>query len=216
MIIDYWWTFGKKKAEANIQLEGLREQTSVRNVYSSMTPVGHTITGLAAAAAVFPSGLSRRRTAAGLAVIVLLANIPDLRIAGWGHYAYHISHSIFVTGGLIAIALLGLRVVSMCGGPRVPKYLLVGGAAAWLSHLLLDTLYAHGHGLAMFWPFSSWALALPVPLFSGLGSCRRVLTLPGLRTVAIEFLCFSPLLAGVLVIRRILKPKTPVMAGGEI
>jgi len=57
----------------------------------------------------------------GFAVFGLIANIPDARIPGWGHYKYYISHSIFVTGALVAVALLGLWFVGRPEGVADPQ-----------------------------------------------------------------------------------------------
>lgn len=55
-----------------------------------MTYIGHTVTGLAVAAAVLARGMSRRRMAIGFAVFAMLADIPDFPLRGWGHSKYHI------------------------------------------------------------------------------------------------------------------------------
>jgi len=200
------YVIGQFKSRA-AHAPGETEQPGVRNVSNDMTLVGHSLTGLAVAAAAFPSGLSRRQMAIGLGVFLILANIPDFAFPWWGHSAYYISHSIFVAGSLFAIALPVLWVVSVLGGPRIPRRLIVGAAVVWLSHLFLDTLYNHARGVPMFWPFSSWSLALPVPWFSNVGSYRWPLTVRKLQIFAIEFACYSPLPAVVLVVRRVLQRK---------
>lgn len=169
-----------------------------------MTYIGHTLTGLAVGAAVLPGGMSRRRMVIGLAVFALLADIPDFPLPGWGHYAYRVSHSIFVNGGLIGIALLGLTVASMRKGLRVSKRMIAGGVAAWLSHFLLDSMYNHGLGIAIYWPVSSGSLAWPVPWFSTLEHSPPPLNMHTFRVFAVEFLCYLPLLGAVLLVRRVL------------
>ena len=172
-----------------------------------MTYIGHTLTGLAVGAAVLPRGMSRRRMAIGLAVFALLADIPDFPLPGWGHYEYRVSHSIFVNGGLIAIGLLGLSVLRMWKGLRVSKRVIVGGAAAWLSHFLLDSMYNHGCGIRIYWPFSSGSLAMPVPWLSSLEYSPPALNVHTFRVFAIELACYLPLLGAVVMVRRALKPK---------
>ena len=62
---------------------------------------------------------------------------------------------------------------------------MLAGAVAWYSHLLLDTLYNHGKGLAIFWPFGSGRVALPIPWFSTL-KVIPLLSSHNLRVAAIE------------------------------
>jgi len=168
-----------------------------------MTYIGHTLTGLAVGAAVLPGGMSRRRMVIGLAVFAMLADIPDFPLPGWGHYEYQVSHSIFVNGVLIAIALLGLAAVRMRKGVRIPKRLVAGGVVAWLSHFLLDSMYNHGLGIAIYWPLASGSLALPVPWFATLEYSPPPLNTHTLRILAIELVCYSLVLGAVLLVRRI-------------
>jgi membrane-bound metal-dependent hydrolase YbcI (DUF457 family) len=172
-----------------------------------MTYIGHTLTGLAVAAAVLPRGMSRRRMVIGFAVFAMLADIPDFPLPWWGHSKYHISHSIFVNSGLIAIVLLGLAAARMWKGLRISKRVVAGGVAAWLSHFLLDSMYNHGLGIRIYWPFSTGSLVLPVPWFSTLESSPPPLNAHTFRVFAIEIVCYSLLLGAVLVARRALKPK---------
>ncbi|MEM7699975.1 MAG: metal-dependent hydrolase [Verrucomicrobiota bacterium] len=128
-----------------------------------MTPVGHSLTGAAIALAVLPSGATRQRLAATVGAFVLLANLPDFPIPGWGHDRYHVSHSLFVVSPiLIFVAVICFtypKLRKICGEPRI----IIAGAIAGLSHLLLDTFYNHGKGLAMFWPLSNSRLIEKVP-----------------------------------------------------
>jgi len=143
----------------------------------------------------------------GFAVFALLADIPDFPFPGWGHYKYHISHSIFVNCGLIAIALLGLAVARMWKGLRIPKRVVAGGVVAWASHFLLDSMYNHGLGIRIYWPLGSGSLVLPVPWFSTLEHSPPPLNTHTFRVFAIELVCYSLLLGAVLVARRALKRK---------
>jgi len=143
----------------------------------------------------------------GFAVFAMLADIPDFPLPGWGHYEYRVSHSIFVNGGLIAIVLLGLAAARMGKGLRISKRVVAGGVVAWLSHFLLDSMYNHGHGIAIYWPLAPGSLVLPVPWFSTLEHSPPPLNAHTLCVFAIELVCYSLLLGVVLLARRALKPK---------
>ena len=129
-----------------------------------MTPVGHSLMGLAIGCAVVPRDFNRRQTALTLMTFVALANTPDWPLPGWGHDRYDVSHSIFVTIAIVVIAA-GVTTVWLRRTPYFRWRLIAGGAVAWLSHLLLDTLYDGRKGLAMFWPVSDARVSLPIPCF---------------------------------------------------
>ncbi len=158
-----------------------------------MTPIGHTFTGLTIGWALLPWAMPRQRKAATLVAVAVLANAPDLPLPAWGHDRYDISHSLFVT---IALALLlgwGLR--RLVQRPhRPPLIVLLAGALAWLSHLLLDTFYNHGHGLAMFWPLSPERVALPIPWLTT-AHPQAPFSLHNLRVAFLEVVTFGLLLA---------------------
>jgi hypothetical protein len=74
----------------------------------------------------------------------------------------------------------------------------MGGASAWLSHLLLDSFYNHGKGISIFWPFSKARLALPIPWFDlGVGSPAHIM-----HVFLIEFLSYFPWLVLAILFRR--------------
>ena len=131
-----------------------------------MTQVGHVLAGAAIGILCKPDRTPPKWLVVYFGAFLLLANIPDLPFKGWGHDRYDVSHSIFVNLLLIAIVvavlLFGKDFWGKIGGWKV----MAGGAAAWLSHLLLDSFYNHGHGVAIFWPLSGASLALPMPWFS--------------------------------------------------
>jgi membrane-bound metal-dependent hydrolase YbcI (DUF457 family) len=166
-----------------------------------MTQVGHTLMGTALGILSLPPHASPGRKVGYLAAFALLANLPDLPLPYWGHDRYDVSHSLFVN------LLLSLLAVALCawqpgirqrvGGPAV----LVTGVLAWLSHLLLDAFYNHGHGVAIFWPFSPASLALPIPWFSVVPSIPPITT-AHLREYGAEFASYFPLTVGVYVLRR--------------
>jgi membrane-bound metal-dependent hydrolase YbcI (DUF457 family) len=132
--------------------------------------------------------------------MALLANIPDLPLPHWGHRSYRVSHSLFVNS-LFLIAVLPAafwpRARTAVGGWRV----LAGGAAAWLSHLLLDSFYNHARGVAIFWPFGPGRLRLPMPWFSTLDT-SRLLAPHNLRVAAIETAFYGGLLLACVLLRR--------------
>ena len=118
-----------------------------------MTQVGHLLTGAAIGVLCKPDRTPPKWLTAYFGAFLLLANIPDLPFKNWGHDRYDISHSIFVNLFLIAmlaaLLLFWKHFRSKIGGWKV----IAGGMAAWLSHLLLDSFYSHGYGVAIFWPF---------------------------------------------------------------
>jgi len=130
-----------------------------------MTLMGHTLTGVTIGVLCKPERVSQQWTKIYFSIFVLLSLIPDLPFKNWGHDRYRISHSIFVNLLLLVIVVVPfLFLKDRIGGWRV----ILGGSIAWLSHLLLDSFYNHGHGVAIFWPFSEARLALPIPWFSAI------------------------------------------------
>jgi membrane-bound metal-dependent hydrolase YbcI (DUF457 family) len=142
-----------------------------------------------------------RAKAAAVLASVLLANVPDFPLPYWGHHRYDISHSIFVNAAFILlISLLLLR------WPRFRRldravWILFAAAAAWLSHLLLDTFYNHGQGLGMFWPFSKARIALAIPWFESLQKSLPYFDSRSARIMLIELLCYGLLFAATLAVR---------------
>ena len=128
-----------------------------------MTPVGHTLTGLAIGILATPREWPARRQVAALPAFALLANAPDFPIPYWGHHRYLISHSVFST--CVGVVLLA-GIVRLYAGGRIPWHLYVGEALAWYSHLLLDSFYNHGRGIRVYWPFGDGRWRLPIPWFS--------------------------------------------------
>lgn len=157
-----------------------------------MTIVGHSLMGLSLGALAVPNGWSRRAKLLAFGVLAILAGGPDLPIPSWGHSQYLISHSIFVNLGLVAgvatlaAALPRLR-AALGGWP-----LVCAGAAAWLSHLLLDSFYSHGRGVRIFWPLSRDVLNLPIPWFGVLHV--GIAPHAALRIFAVEFAFYGSLL----------------------
>lgn len=171
-----------------------------------MTPIGHSLVGLTCAVLSAPAGLPRRgRVALGLG-FVLLASLPDLPLPGWGHDRYRVSHSVVVNGLLMA-GLLALLAVWRQGRRRLGGWrVLAGGTLAWSSHFVLDALYRHGRGVALFWPLGGGRLALPLPWFDTVAGVPPPLDAHTLRVAAVELLCYAPLLLLALAWRRWRRP----------
>ncbi|MEO0530228.1 MAG: metal-dependent hydrolase [Planctomycetota bacterium] len=156
-----------------------------------MSPVGHSLVGLAIGSfAQRRRALPRRRIATGL-LLVAVANLPDWPLPGWGHSAYHVSHSLLVNAALILsigsvlLASRSHRSVIRCWGLC---------SVAWLSHLLLDSMYGHGLGLAIGWPVSDFRLTLPVPWLRTLDLAEPPWSSHNLSVALVELLTFGPLL----------------------
>jgi len=164
-----------------------------------MTTVGHVLMGTAIGVLCLPLQKSTPWKAAYFAAFALLPNIPDLPFPGWGHDRYDLSHSLFVNLilGLAAAFLLWRQKVIPPGGK-----ILLAGAAAWLSHLLLDALYGDGPGVAIFRPFSDAYLHLPIPWFAVVWTAPQ-LTTELFREFAMEFASYVPLVVLAAGLRRI-------------
>lgn len=136
-----------------------------------MTVVGHTLFGMTLATAMLPVRLWRplrpKALTLGMGLAGLAANAPDLPLPGWGHARYDVSHSLFVAVGAVALFLVAAA-RAPAERPLHPTRLAALAGLAWLSHLLLDALYAHGRGVGIFWPLSPAHLALPIPCFETL------------------------------------------------
>jgi hypothetical protein len=158
------------------------------------------LTGLAIGVLFMPSRSSWRRKAATLAAYALLANAPDLPLPHWGHHEYAVSHSMFVNLSLIAAGAIALgawgRLRRALGGARMAAIC----AAAWLSHLLLDSFYNHGGGIAVYWPFSQAHIKLPLPWFRTVRPNWQF-DADTLRIVAVEAAFYGSLLAVCILIR---------------
>ncbi len=167
-----------------------------------MTQVGHSVTGAALGVLCLPQGASKKQTVVHLVVFVLLSNIPDLPLKNWSHEKYHISHSIFVNLLFIVTAMAILAYLSDIR-MRIGGWLVVAsGTVAWLSHLLLDSFYNSGAGIAIFWPFSDARLALPIPWFSTVTSLPPPITPEMIRILLIEFVCYLPFLLLAVLMRK--------------
>jgi hypothetical protein len=174
-----------------------------------MTPIGHSITGAAMAAAFKPSGISLRAKILCCVAFAVSANVPDFRLPGWGHERYDISHSIFVNLALIIVLtipfVLNRSLCQKVGG----RIVVAGAALAWLSHLLLDTFYNHGQGIALFWPLSSAAVALPIPWFETASQGLPYFESHTARVWAIEFVSYGTVFLLIVGIRLFVNKSKP-------
>lgn len=161
---------------------------------TDMSPIGHSLVGASLAVLAMPRAASPLAWAAGVSAAVVLANLPDAPLPYWGHDAYYISHSLFVTLGAIVLLGAGWFIVRGRHGPNGTRLLIVG-ALAWLSHLLLDSFYNHGQGIAILWPFSERSLNLAIPWFHILDVRCPWYHARNLNVMGIELLAYSPLLA---------------------
>ena len=152
-----------------------------------MTTIGHSLTGLSIALLTLPRGQSLRWYAIASIVFVAFANLSDFPLPGWGHHSYHVSHSIFVT--VLLASFLALLLLWPTFHARVGAKLMAAWSLAWLSHLPLDSMYAHGLGIAIFWPFSQAHLAMPVSWFETLRIPAK--SEHNLRVFAIETMVFG-------------------------
>ena len=166
-----------------------------------MTPVGHCLTGLSFAALVVPRSWVRKERVTVFAAFTLVANAPDLPLPFWGHYDYRVSHSLFVNLALVA-GVVGLLIGSRAWHSKAAwRWVVAGGAAAWLSHLLLDSFYSHGYGIRLFWPVSDAALNLAIPWFHVVQRDSSA-DLTTLRILVTEAVCYGALLGACLIWRR--------------
>ncbi len=163
-----------------------------------MTTVGHSLTGLSIAMLTLPRGQSRRWFAMAAIHCVAFANVSDFPLPGWGHNAYHVSHSIFVTA--LLASLMALLLFWPTFHAKVGINVIAAWSIAWLSHLPLDSMYAHGQGIAIFWPFSNAHLAMPVPWFETVTLPAR--SVDNLRVFGIETLVFGAGLSVSILLRR--------------
>lgn len=143
-------------------------------VYSPMTPVGHTLAGMALGVLLLPPPQRSRRGFLKLAALGVIANLPDLPVSGWGHDEYAVSHSIFVNLALAGVGI-GLVFLARAANSRASGRLVLAALCAWMSHFLLDTFYAHGKGIGLFWPLSKAKVSLPIPIFETLGKYPRTI-----------------------------------------
>lgn len=165
-----------------------------------MSPVGHSIIGLSVAAIALPQAKSKSFSSrlSILCIFVALANLPDWPVPHWGHDRYDISHSVFVNLALVTTAIVCWRVFDGMR-TRFAMGAVCLGASACLSHLLLDTFYQTGKGLAMFWPFSDAKLHIPIHGFHRVHLYEPIWSEDNLSVFWNETQAFSPVLVTALI-----------------
>ena len=168
-----------------------------------MTPMGHSLIGLSFASLALSTpknATNHRWRNCGVALtFVALANLPDWPLPNWGHDRYDVSHSIFVNAGLICTVIAVMKTLATGKWFSQPRFLMLA-AMAWLSHLLLDSFYNHGRGIAIYWPVSSQRLNLAIPWFSNWDLSQPVTSPDNLSVFGIEFLAYTPILLGSLLV----------------
>ena len=165
-----------------------------------MTFAGHILTGLSLGVLAMPRRWPWNHKAAMLLSYVVLALGPDWKFPGWGHYRYDISHglmmNLLIVGVPAIVLLLWAAARRKLGGTAV----IVGGVAAELAHLLLDSFYNHGNGVMIGWPFNRYHLNLAMPWFRSMVAAWN---LDFARVIAIELLFYGSLLVVCLSARRV-------------
>lgn len=179
-----------------------------------MTPVGHVLAGVAIRVLCMPDFAHRHHRFKHLALFAGAATLPDWPFPGWGHARYDISHSLIVT--IFSILLFAI-VYSLTTSGRQGRgwNFFACIALAWLSHLLLDSFYNHGYGVAIYYPFSQGRLILPVPWLSVAIDPRHPFTNDNLRIVFLECLTFSPWITVTLVMRHLSSRIRPQNLGAQ-
>jgi inner membrane protein len=159
-----------------------------------MASIGHVAVGMALGR-FEAGGASVRRLGAAMALLSLLALLPDADVvafklgipyaAPWGHRGA--SHSFVFAAG---VAMLAAVVARALRAPAARWGLLTFLAVA--SHGVLDSLTHGGLGAALLWPFSNARLFAPVrplpvsPIGAGMLSSR------GVYVVMVELVAFIP------------------------
>lgn len=171
-----------------------------------MTSVGHSLTGLAALTVCLPQGLGRLGRLCWAIGFIALASTPDWPLPFWGHRRLAVSHSLWVNLALCA------TLAALCWKMGPYRYshsrTLACAATAWLSHLLLDTLYGDLPGVAIYWPFSDALASLPLPWLKTLAHVPPPFEAAVIRILLLEALTFFPLVVLALWLRRKWPPPT--------
>ena len=156
-----------------------------------MTTLGHSLTGIAALTFCLPLRLGWLGRLLALIGFIALASLPDWPLPFWGHRQLAVSHSLWVNLALCALlaALFWKPMPAKSGRTR----LLACAAIAWLSHLLLDTLYGDLPGVAIYWPFSDALASLPLPWLKTLAQVPPPFDSAVIRVLLLETLTFAPL-----------------------
>jgi len=175
-----------------------------------MTTLGHSITGLAALTLCLPPQLGGWRRWLWVVLFIALANIPDWPLPFWGHHQLAVSHSLWVNLAICSLVATCFYMPALYLPNR--ERVILCGASAWLSHLLLDTLYGDLPGVAIYWPFSNATAALPLPWLKPLGHVPPPFDAAVIHILLLEALTFTPLLLVAFGFRRKWPPSTDLNA----
>jgi len=168
---------------------------------STITPIGHSVTGLAIGFVSLSTFFSTKKRGWHLVFFILIASIPDIPLPNWGHDLYRFSHSLLVNLMLFFLVLLLFnKVLQRIYSPIRIGTISIFFGIAWFSHLLLDSLYNHRLGVIIGWPFTETTLNLPIPWLSVQHSPFFPITIENLRIWGIELITFSPLVLLAIVV----------------
>ena len=176
------------------------------------TPIGHSLAGTAIRLAAGKSVAARWWT---WPLIVVLANLPDIDfLPGYlvgDPRKYHWAATHSIAAALIVGLLVG-AVVRWRGGRFALPFTIA--TAAYLSHILLDTLIGPGPtpslGLMVFWPFDTSRYMFPWSVFrmapasiASDGPIGALFSVGILPVIAREVLVLGPVVTACWVLARI-------------
>ncbi len=104
---------------------------------------------------------------------------------------------------MLLASLLALLLLWPAFNEQVGRRVMLAWSVTWLAHMPLDSLYNHGQGIAIFWPFSNAHLAMPVPWFETISWPPR--TDHNLRVFAIEAMVYGVILVMCMLLRRAMR-----------
>jgi hypothetical protein len=199
--------------EARQYFQQHKEAIGLSPLKALMTPIGHTLTGLAIGTLALPRDVPPRQKVACLAVFALLASLPDLPLPFLGHTRFDISHSLVTcTVGVIVVGSLLLW--KFKGRFPFTPTMILAGALCWYSHLVLDAMYSWGIGMPIAWPIGEARLNLAVPWLH-IGNKTDVFSMHNVWVAIYEVLTFGPLLLGALLAKRLYWRMTADPIGSE-
>lgn len=169
-----------------------------------MTPIGHTLTGLAIGYLAVPRDLPRKQKVVLLGAFALTASVPDLPFPYWGHSRVEISHGLIPA--TVGIVILGTVLWLGFRGQRPMTFgVIISLGLAWYSHIVLDSFYNHAWGLPVLWPLSNARLALPIPWLSN-GNKADIFSMHNVQVAVFEILTFGPLLVLAYLVKKCFVP----------
>jgi membrane-bound metal-dependent hydrolase YbcI (DUF457 family) len=169
-----------------------------------LTPIGHTLTGLAIGYLAIPRDAPRKQRAVLLGAFALAASVPDLPLPYWGHSRVEISHG--VVSATVGIVVLWSVLWTWFRGQRpVTVGVMIGLGLAWYSHILLDSFYNHAWGVPYLWPISDARLRLPISWLSP-GNRADIFSMHNVKVAVYEILTFGPLLVLAYLVKKCFVP----------